>query len=81
MNLSDIAILNIKGANYCCIVSGISKSEAISLMQKWLDIVKHKSLSSHIKMSKEILTFGEIEIKKKRNFTAIKVLIFRKCKY
>ena len=26
MNLSEIAILNIKGADYCCIISGISKS-------------------------------------------------------
>ena len=25
MNLSDIAILNIKGSNYCCIISIISK--------------------------------------------------------
>ena len=33
MNLSDIAILNIKGSDYCCIISGISKSEAINLMQ------------------------------------------------
>ena len=33
MNLSDIAILNIKGSNYCCTISGISKSEAINLMQ------------------------------------------------
>ena len=33
MNLSNIAILNIKGADYCCIISGISKSEAINLMQ------------------------------------------------
>ena len=33
MNLSDIAILNIKGFDYCCIISGISKSEAIKLLQ------------------------------------------------
>ena len=33
VNLSEIAILNIKGANYCCIFSGINKSEAINLMQ------------------------------------------------
>ena len=33
MNLGDIAILNIKGADYCCIISGISKSVAINLMQ------------------------------------------------
>ena len=32
-NLCDIANLNIKGADYCCIISGISKSEAINLMQ------------------------------------------------
>ena len=33
MNLSDIAILNIKGSDYCCIISLISKTEAINLMQ------------------------------------------------
>ena len=33
MNLSDIAILNIHGADYRCIISRISKSEAINLMQ------------------------------------------------
>ena len=33
MNLNDIAILNIKNANYLCIISRISKSEAINLMQ------------------------------------------------
>ena len=30
MNLSDITVLNIKSADYCCIISGISKSEAIA---------------------------------------------------
>ena len=33
MNLSNIAILSIKGANYHCIISRISESEAINLMQ------------------------------------------------
>ena len=33
MNLSDIAILNIKGSNYYCIITGISKSKAIKLLQ------------------------------------------------
>ena len=33
MNLSDVAILNIKSADYCCIIIGISKNEAINLMQ------------------------------------------------
>ena len=32
-NLSDIAILNIKGSDYHCIISFISKNEAINLMQ------------------------------------------------
>ena len=32
VNLSDIAILNINGADYCCIISGIGKSEAINVM-------------------------------------------------
>ena len=33
MNLSDIAILNIKGSNYHCIISLISKNEALKLIQ------------------------------------------------
>ena len=33
MNLKDISILNIKGSDYCCIISGITKSEATDLMQ------------------------------------------------
>ena len=33
MNFSDIAILKIKNADYRCIIIGISKSEAIKLLQ------------------------------------------------
>ena len=33
MNLSDIAILNIKGSDYRCIISRISKNGIINLMQ------------------------------------------------
>ena len=33
MNLNDIAILNIIGYDYCCIITRISKSEAIKLLQ------------------------------------------------
>ena len=33
MNLSDIAVLNIKGSNYGCIISFISKNETINLMK------------------------------------------------
>ena len=32
-NLSEIAVLNIKGSKYRCSISEISKSEAINLMQ------------------------------------------------
>ena len=34
MNLSNIAVLNIRSIDYYCIISGIIKSEAINLMQK-----------------------------------------------
>ena len=33
INLSDIATLNIKGSDYRCIISIISKNEAVILMQ------------------------------------------------
>ena len=36
----------------------------IDLTEKKQNIIKDKSLLSHIKMSKEILTFVEIEIEK-----------------
>ena len=33
MNLNDITILNMKSADYRCIISGMSKSQAINLIQ------------------------------------------------
>ena len=33
VNLSDIAILNIKGSDYCCVIGLISKNEAIKLLK------------------------------------------------
>ena len=33
MKLSDISILNIKSADYRCIINGISKEEAINLLK------------------------------------------------
>ena len=33
MNFSDIAILEIKNNDYCCMFTGMSKSEAVNLMQ------------------------------------------------
>ena len=45
MNLSNIAILNIRGAGYWYIISGISKSEATNLMQNinLTEKAKHKT--------------------------------------
>ena len=48
VNLSDIHISSINGDHYRCVISGISKSEAINLMQnadltlKKRNLVKHK---------------------------------------
>ena len=39
MNLSNIAILDINGDDYCCIITGISNSEAINLIQN-IDLSK-----------------------------------------
>ena len=33
MNLTNVAILSIKISDYCCIISLISKNEAIDVMQ------------------------------------------------
>ena len=34
VNLSHISIRNIHGADFCCIIKGISKSEAVNVLQK-----------------------------------------------
>ena len=33
VNISNIAIITVKGADYCCIVHCISKSDAINLLE------------------------------------------------
>ena len=43
MNLSDIPTLNIKGADYGCIISGISKFKAIELTEQ-VEKVEHYKL-------------------------------------
>ena len=47
-NLSNIAILNIKGSDYCCIISLISKNEAIKLLQN-ADLSGESGTSQNIK--------------------------------
>ena len=44
MNLSDTAVLNIKGSDYRCIISLISKNDALNLLQKTDLTVKSKTL-------------------------------------
>ena len=63
MILSDIAILNIKGSDYYCIISLIRKNEAINLMQN-VDLTKKSGIIVIWKSSKDILTFGDIEFEK-----------------
>ena len=53
MNLIDIAILNIKSSDYRCIISGISKNQAINLMQNANLTVK----AEHYKTEKFIITY------------------------
>ena len=57
--LSDIAILNNKGSDYCCIISSISKNEVLKMLI-WLKKVEnykksgnlYKFMKSYIKMGK-----------------------------
>ena len=82
-NFSDIAILNIKNANYRSIVSVINKIEAINLMQNadLMEIIETlqsiKNLLLYMKIGKEILTFEDIETEKNK-FHRNKILLFLK---
>ena len=72
INLDDIAILNIRSVDYRCVVNGISKSKTVNLLQnadlseKKGNTIKHKNLLSHIKICKEVTTFGDIEVEKRK---------------
>ena len=55
----------------------ILKSAKYQFDRKKRNIIKQKNLLSHIKMYKEILTFGDIEVEKKKIFTSIKVPFFK----
>ena len=56
MKLSNIAILNIKGYDYCCINSGISKNEAINIMQN-AHLTKKSRTLKNIQMEKNTKVF------------------------
>ena len=49
INLNDIAILNIKGCDYCYIISIISKNEAINLLQN-ADLTEKSGAWQNIKV-------------------------------
>ena len=71
MNLSVIAILYIKGSDYYFIIRLISKNGNKLNAKCWFDrknsnIIKYKNLLTYIKMGREILMFGDIEIEKKQ---------------
>ena len=54
----------------------ILKSAKYQFDRKKRNIIKQKNLLSHIKMYKEILTFGDIEVEKKKIFYLHKSPIF-----
>ena len=69
VNLSNIAISKIQGADYCVIISGISKSEAANLPQA--DLNKNSTILEVVKIIKKFkvylkrirnIKFGDIEI-------------------
>ena len=79
MSLSDIAILNIKGSDYRCIISLISKNEGKTLMQN-ADLTKevehYKPLKNYYHILKWVKKFQLLRILKlkKINFTAVRFL-------
>ena len=75
INLSDIGTLNIKGSDYCRIISLISKNEAIKLLQN-ADLTEKKSniMKSGKLWIKKIQNFLEASIKMKKN---IKLMILK----
>ena len=83
MDLGNVAILDIKGSDYCCIISRIIKIIHVPITKHRIDQKKWNIRNIeiylfHTKMGKEILTFGDSEIKKKKNFTARRLLFFKK---
>ena len=64
INLSDIAVLNDKVSDYAVLLAewDHNLNEKYWFDWKKWNIIKHKSLLSHIKMGKEILMFGNVEI-------------------
>ena len=73
ISLNGIAVLSINGANYGCIINGISKNDALNLLKIcWFyrqekNIMKVKNYNKFVtiyKTGKEIIMFGNIEVEK-----------------
>ena len=72
-SLSGIAVLSINSANYRCIINRISKNDALNLLKIYrsyrqerniLKVKNYNELITVYKISKKIITFGNIEVKK-----------------
>ena len=64
MSVDDIAILNIKDADYCCIISRNRNSRVIK--DKNI-IIKDKNLLSPIKIGRNVLASHNTEIEKTKS--------------
>ena len=71
VNLGDIAVLNIERSDYCCIISLMSKNEAINFLQNADLAEKSGTLSVKkiyiflkvcIKIEKAIIKFDDIKV-------------------
>ena len=79
INLEDFSVSSIDDVDCFCIINGISKSEAISLLQN-TNLSGTTGTLSHIKIGQDIITFGDIEIEK-QTFHHCKNNFLRKCRY
>ena len=67
INLNNIASLKMNGADYCCIINGISKSDVVKLLQNSnltkgekksiMKIKKNKRITTIYKMCNKNITF------------------------
>ena len=87
LKLSGITILNINSVDYCCIITGISKCEAVNVLQKADLNEKRRTLQniinlfSNIKIGKYIITFGNIEVEKSKFYRFRSRIFFMRCRY
>ena len=72
-SLNGIAVLSINGANYRCIINRISKNDPLNLLKIYrnyreekniMKVKNYNKLITVYKTSKEIMMFGNIEVKK-----------------